>query len=82
MNKVKNTETEIKENYTRPGHPSAFGGISKVTDHYKKRDDVSQNAVEEILSGVESYNLHRETKQLTRNPTFVHHKREQIQVGL
>ena len=80
MDKNEETEREIKENYTRPGHPSAFGGISKVSDYYRKTDNVSPDKIRQILSGVESYNLHRESKQLSRNPTFVHHKREQIQV--
>ena len=75
-------EQEIVSNYTTPGHPTAFGGISKVGEHYQRRKKFSQKKLKNALSSVESYNLHRGSKQLTRNPTFVHHKRQQIQVRL
>ena len=74
-------EREIQDNYKRPGHPTAFGGVSQLEGYYNKKGGVvSKERIQQALQPIDSYVLHHEAKQLTRNPTYIHFKRQQFQV--
>ena len=74
-------EKEIQENYKKPGHPTAFGGISQLERYYNKKGGVaSRGRIQKALQPIDSYVLHQEAKQLTRNPTYIHFRRQQFQV--
>ena len=73
------------QNYQNPSHPTAFGGINQVYNYYRTHHPeykLSISKIQNILSGVESYTRHKESKSLLRNPTFVYFKRQQIQIDL
>lgn len=69
----------IIANYKNPRHPTSFGGINKLSRHYK----IPEKRARTILSGIRSYTLHREGKKpRERNPFFVYRLRQQIQIDL
>ena len=72
-------DTVIK-NYLTPSHPTAFGGIQKVYQFYKGK--IGLNEVKKILSNLDAYTLHKEYKQLTTNPNYVNHARQQFQADI
>jgi transposase InsO family protein len=51
-----------------------------VYDYYKGK--LSLQKIKDILSGIQSYNLHREYKEGQRNPSYSHFKRNQFQMDL
>lgn len=72
---------EVKENYLKPGHKSAFSGKTKLYKSNEKR--IKQKEIEKILSSIDSYTRHREFKKPRLfNPYFVRAKRVQIQCDL
>ena len=74
-----NMNKKIRTNYLKPGHRTAFGGISTLTRFYK----IQPAKAKDILSSISSYTLHREYKKpRRRNPYYVYEKREQVQVDL
>ena len=68
------------KNYVNPSHPIAFSGINKLYSYYYPK--LSQKEIQYLLSRIESYTLHKQTKKFQRNPYYVHKKREQIQIDL
>jgi len=79
-NVVDDIEKDIKENYRRPGHPIAFAGIQQIYSYYNRKIPISR--IKELLSGIESYTLHREFHKQQRNISFSHFKRYQFQMDL
>ena len=78
-------EEEVIQNYRNPSHPTAFSGINQVYNYYRTHHPeykLSISKIKDILSGVESYTRHKESKSLLRNPTFIYFKRQQIQIDL
>lgn len=75
-----NLEEDLKNNYTNPGHPIAFSGITNVYKYYKGK--LSVEKIKDILSTIENYSLHREYKRGQRNPSYSHFKRYQFQMDL
>ena len=75
-----NLEEDLKNNYTNPGHPIAFSGITNVYKYYK--GGLSVEKIKDILSTIENYSLHREYKRGQRNPSYSHFKRYQFQMDL
>jgi len=73
-------EEDLKLNYTEPGHPIAFSGITNVYNYYKGR--IPLDRIKYILSGKESYSLHREFHKNKRNISFSRFKRYQFQMDL
>lgn len=73
-------ENDIKTNYKQPGHPIAFAGIQQIYSYYNRKIPISR--IKEILSGIESYTLHREFHQQERNTSFSKFKRYQFQMDL
>lgn len=73
-------EADLKENYIKPGHPIAFAGIQQIYNFYRKRIPIKK--IQSILSGIESYTLHREFHKQLRNTSFTHFKRYQFQIDL
>jgi hypothetical protein len=70
---------EIKRQYVQLPHPTAFGGINRLT----KFHNIKQHQAENALSGVNSYTLHREYKKpRKRNPYYIYYRRQQIQLDL
>ena len=72
--------SDLSKNYTKPGHPIAFSGINTIYDYYNKT--LTKNEIINFLASIESYSLHRDYKQLTRNPSFARFKRYQFQIDL
>lgn len=70
----------LTSNYTNPSHPIAFAGINKIFDYYKGLLSVS--VIKSFLAGKESYTIHREYKNLKRNPSYSRIKRFQFQIDL
>ena len=75
------SKEDFQRNYVTLGHPTSFGGISKLQSYYKGRNKIPKKKIEKNLESVDTYTLHKESKQLQRNPTFVHSAREQFQVS-
>jgi len=71
---------DLKANYTKVGHPIAFGGIQLIYNYYRPHLKVSD--IENVLSEIESYTLHREFHSPQRNPSYSHFKRYQFQADL
>lgn len=73
-------EEDLKNNYTNVGHPIAFSGITNIYNYYGGR--IPLNRIKYLLSGKESYTLHREFHKNTRNISFSRFKRYQFQMDL
>ena len=72
---------QIRRNFSRPGHPTAFSSANTVWRYYKK--SVPLKKIHHILSDIDSYTLHRQyRKPSVRNPFYVYSKRAQVQVDL
>ena len=80
LTKVSECENDLRNNYTSPGHPIAFGGINTIFNYYNGILD--KEKIKEILTSIESYTLHREFHKNQRNPTYAHFKRYQFQMDL
>lgn len=79
-NIVDDIENDLKENYTKPGHPIAYSGIQQIYNYYKRKYPISK--IKEFLSSNESYTLHREFHKQKRNISFTNFKRYQFQMDL
>jgi len=77
---INDIEEHLKENYKKPGHPIAFAGINNIYKYYDGK--LSVNKIKQILSGIESYTLHREFHKSVRNHSFSNFKRYQFQMDL
>lgn len=71
---------DLNKNYINPGHPVAFGGVSTIYNYYEGK--IPLEKIKEALIQFDSYGLHKETKQLVRNPSYSHFKRYQWQMDL
>ena len=71
---------ELKENYNNPSHPLAFSGISNIYNYFN--GVLSVKDIENFLASNEGYTIHREYKNLKRNPSFARFKRYQFQIDL
>jgi hypothetical protein len=74
------TDEDIKNNYTTPGHPTAYSGYNQVYNYYRGKIPISR--IRDILSSIEGYTLHKEVHQKPRNITYKHFKRYQFQMDL
>ena len=75
----------VIRNYLSPSHPTSFSGVSQVYNYYRAHHPeyaLSIPKVEKILSEVDSYTRHKESKTLLRNPTFIYRRRQQMQIDL
>lgn len=70
----------FKENYNKPGHELFASGINNVYRYFNGA--LSKKDIKKLLGSVENYTLHREFKSQSRNPSFSHFKRYQVQVDL
>lgn len=77
---IADLEADLKENYTRPGHPIAFSGLTNVYNYYKGRLPLQK--IKWILSGKESYSLHREFHKNQRNISYSRFKRYRFEMDL
>ena len=78
-------EEEIVQNYINPSHPTAYSGLNQVYNYYSKNHPeyrLSYKKIAEILSGIESYTRHKESKNLQRNPSFAYKKRDRLEIDL
>lgn len=77
---ITDPENDLKQNYTKPGHPIAYSGIQQIYSYYKGQIPIK--TIQTFLSGNESYTLHREFHKQKRNTSFSHFKRYQFQMDL
>ena len=77
---IENYEEDLKENYTKPGHPIAFSGLDNVYNYYKGHLDKTK--IQDILSSEDVYSIHKEFHEQKRNPSYSHFKRYQFQMDL
>ena len=71
----------IRKNYTTPGHPTAYAGITAVQNYYNGQ--FSRSEVESVLHSLDAYTRHREYKQPAYyNPYYVYKQRQEIQADL
>jgi len=71
---------DLKANYLNPSSAISYSGLNSIYRHYK--GVLSYDDIREFLGSVESYTLHREYKNLKRNPNFSHFRRFQFQTDL
>lgn len=74
------TDEKIIQDYTTPGHPIAYSGVSNIYNYYNRQ--VPLTRIRNLLSGNEGYTLHKEFHQQQRNITYKHYKRYQFQMDL
>jgi Integrase core domain/Chromo (CHRromatin Organisation MOdifier) domain len=74
------TDEKILKDYTTPGHPIAYSGISNVFNYYNRQVPLAK--IKTLLSGNEGYTLHKEFHKQQRNITYKHFKRYQFQMDL
>lgn len=70
----------LKHNYKNPSSPVFSAGLTRLYDFYGGVLKLSD--LRSFLGSVDSYTLHREYKNLTRNPSYTHFRRYQFQVDL
>jgi hypothetical protein len=71
----------IRRNYSTPGHPTAFAGITKVHDFYN--GTYTKAEVKKALQGLDAYTRHREFKQpKPYNPYYTYKRRKMVQADL
>jgi len=70
----------LKTNYVNPGHPIAYSGINNVYNYFNGKLTIDE--IRSVLYGVESYTLHREFHDETRNPSYSHFKRYRFEMDL
>lgn len=73
---INDLENHLIQNYKNPGHPIAFAGINNIYKYYSGQ--ISVNRIKQLLSGIESYTLHREFRRNVRNHSFSNFKRYQF----
>lgn len=71
---------DLKTNYLNPSSSIAYSGLNNIYRHYN--GVLSYNEIRDFLGSIESYTLHREYKNLKRNPNFSHFRRFQLQIDL
>ena len=71
---------DLKEQYYKPSSPLFLSGVTNIYKFYRGLLPIKD--IKNFLSSIESYTLHREFKNLSRNPSFSHFKRYQIQIDL
>lgn len=71
---------DLKSNYLNPSSPISYSGLNNIYRHYK--GVLSYDEIRRFLGSIESYTLHREYKNLRRNPSFSHFRRFQFQADL
>lgn len=71
---------DLKANYTNPSSSIAYSGLNNIYRRYK--GVLSHDDIKQFLGSIESYTLHREYKNLKRNPNFSHFRRFQFQADL
>jgi transposase InsO family protein len=70
-------EARIKQRYVSPPHPTAFGGLHNLAQHW----NIAPGRARTILADIDAYNLHRSyRKPKTRNPFYVYTRRDMIQL--
>lgn len=70
----------LKQYYVTPGHPISFSGVSKVYEYFNGK--LTINEIKHVLSGIESYTLHREFHKSKRNPSYAHFKRARFEMDI
>ena len=71
---------DLKENYTKAGHPIASGGIQTVYNYYQGH--LTTNDIIQALSEIEGYSLHKEFHKQRRNPSYAHFPRYRFELDL
>jgi hypothetical protein len=72
---------EIYDNYTTPGHPTAFSSPGNLKRHYENR--YGTKPILDTLQHIDTYTTHREFKKpRVSNPFYMYEKRQQVQIDL
>lgn len=70
---------QIKQNFKKPGHPTAFSAPGNIARTY----NISQENARKYLEEIDSYVTHREYKRPSQfNPYFIHNRRKLVQSDL
>ena len=69
-----------RQAYISPGEKSAFSGLTNLKRNFPH---LSRRQLDDVVSSIYSYTLHREIKRVpTFNPFFIYQLRQQIQIDL
>jgi len=71
---------DLKRSYIYPMHPVAFSGINTLYKYYQPH--LTLEDIQNALSEIESYTLHKEFHKQPRNPSYSHYPRYQFQIDL
>lgn len=79
--RVPQTEQELIDVYTTPGHPIAYSAPSKIYQYYNGKLDL--DFIQKTLDSLDVYTLHREFKRPeVYNPYFAYVRRKNFQADL
>ena len=70
----------LRRVYTLVGHPLAYANEGRIFRYYQGL--LSRSQIRDILSGIESYSIHKEFHRGPKNPSYSHFKRYQFQIDL
>jgi transposase InsO family protein len=71
---------QLKRNYVRPGHSTAFAGVGNLKSKYAR---FGQSQIRHALTGVHSYTMHREVKRpRVYNSYYIYSRRAMLQADL
>ncbi len=74
-------EQVIKDNWTRPGHPTAFAGLTTLKNYYRGR--ATPFMIRKALASLDPYTIKREAKPVkVFNPIYARYPRQLIQCDL
>ena len=72
----------LKNNYKNIGHPIAFSNPNTIYNYFEK--SIPLKEIENFLSEVNTYTLHRENRRTSRSyiPMFALHPRDLVEIDL
>ena len=77
---IENPLLHLKQNYQNIKSPIGFSGITNIYRYYGGQ--LSYKQIKDFLAGVDTYTLHKKSRETSHNPTFVKYRRQQLQLDL
>ena len=78
--KTRNFKT-FKKDWTTPGHPLCFAGLSTIVRYYNYKVPIPK--IKQALSSIDAYTTYYESKKTSvSNPYYIYKKRQQFQMDL
>jgi len=71
---------DLRRSYITQGHPISFSALNNIRRYYYPF--LSVEDIENVLSEIESFTLHKEFHKHPRNPSYSHYPRYQFQMDL